>query len=205
IPAIKKLRALFWPRVVCEPYEHGRSYDAVIVANRFIRSRNEPPKLFDKGILDEVRKGLPLVVLAEGDAAAEAIGKELSDAGAFEYQGILGESRASWMGSWYFVRAHPLYDGLPVNCAMASYYQTPVTGGAGLIVDGKYVEVAAGYARDHSREIGAGSLTTKLGAGKIVIHTIPGMVSQLAGESSVGIHPVIFRRLLSNSLIYAWQ
>ncbi|MGE5313113.1 MAG: malectin domain-containing carbohydrate-binding protein [Acidobacteriota bacterium] len=161
-----------------------------------------PMRQFDPSVLDAVRLGTPLLVLSEGDAAAEAFGRELGEAGAFTFEGIVGESLASWMGSWYFVRAHPLYDGLPVNCAMGSYYQAPVAGASGLVVDGPAVEIAAGYARDHSRVIAAGSFTSMLGKGRVVMHALPGAVSNLMGETT-GIHPVIFRRLLANALGYA--
>jgi beta-galactosidase len=163
-----------------------------------------PPQHLSAAILDDVKRGTPLIVLSEGQAATEAFGKELSDAGAFQYKGCLSEAFASWMGSWYFVRSHPVYDGLPVNCAMGSYYQVPVTNGTGLLIDGDNIEIFAAYSRDHSHQIAAASFTATLGKGSIIVHTIPGMVSNLIGESA-GIHPVVFQRLLSNSLQYAFM
>ncbi len=160
-----------------------------------------PPVQFQTELLDKVRNGLPLLVLAEGETAAEYYAKELGAAGAFEYKGFVGEAFASWMGSWYFVREHPLYAGLPVNCEMGSVYQVPVTNSAGVLVDGKNVEIMAAYSRDHDRRIGAGSLATKLGKGSVVFHSISGVVSGLAGTSK-GMQPVLLKRLIANSLRY---
>ncbi len=158
-----------------------------------------PPPLLNALVVDAVTKGTPLIVLAEGQGAVEAFGKELGEAGAFEYKGCLSEAFASWMGSWYFVRSHPVYEGLPVNRAMASYYQVPVFNATGMLVDGDNVEIFAAYSRDHSRQIAAGSFSSTLGLGKVVVHTLPGAVSSLSGEAS-GMHRVLYRRLLANSL-----
>jgi hypothetical protein len=81
----------------------------------------------------------------------------------------VGDVRAPWMGNWYFVRKHPLYDGMPVDQAMGIHYQAKGQAANGLAIDrapgGAEVEIVAAYSRDHSRVIGAGTFTTKLGAG----------------------------------------
>jgi beta-galactosidase len=164
----------------------------------------EPPAVFTPVVLDQVRKGTPLLVLSEGEAATAAYGKELDAAGAMKYLGTIGEARASWMGSWYFVRKNPVYDGLPVDCAMGSYYQVPVSNSGALIVDGKGVEVLAGYSRDHDRNIGAGSFIAPLGKGTVLFHSIPGVIEGLNGRSN-GMHPVLLKRLLANSMRYLYQ
>jgi hypothetical protein len=105
------------------------------------------------------------------------------------------------MGSWYFVRKHPVYNGMPTDCAMTNYYQVPVTNGDGLLLEGNNVEVFAGYSRDHDRNIGAASFTTTLGKGRVVFHSIPGVVSGLNGEST-GMHPFLLKRLIANSIRY---
>ena len=94
------------------------------------------------------------------------------------------------MGSWYFVREHPLYDGLPSNQAMSIHYQVKGGGSNGWIVEGDNVEIVAAYSRDHDRKIGAGTLTAKLNGTPIVMHQVTDM------------QPVLHRRLLANSL--AW-
>lgn len=152
-------------------------------------------------IIFRVKAGTPLLVLPDGQEAAEAYGKRLSEAGAFRYIGHVGNVRASWMGAWFFVREHPVFNGMPVNQAMRSYYQVPVSGSDGLLIDGNNIEVFVGYGRDHDRNIGAASFTTSLGNGKILWHSLPGMVSGLS-EPGKGMQPVLLKRLLKNSINY---
>jgi hypothetical protein len=153
----------------------------------------------DDEVLSRVKSGLPLLVLPDGHEAADAYGKKLGEAGAFNYLGHVGNVRASWMGAWFFVREHPVFDGMPVNQAMKSYYQVPVSGSDGLLLEGQNVDVFVGYGRDHDRNIGAASFTTKLGKGKILWHSLPGMVTGLQ-QPGKGMQPVLLRRLLANSI-----
>ena len=96
------------------------------------------------------------------------------------------------MGNWYFVRKHPLFDGMPVDQAMGIHYQARGNESNGLQVEraqgGPEVEIIAAYSRDHSRAIGAGTFTTKLGAGKVLYHRVPEM------------QPVLQQRFLANAL-----
>jgi hypothetical protein len=140
------------------------------------------------GIVEAVRAGTPLLAIPQADALSDGVAKQLADAGAFTYNGSVGDFRAPWMGNWYFVRKHPLYDGLPVDQAMGIHYQAKGRESNGLLVEGKDVEIVAAYSRDHDRHIGAGTFTTKLGAGKIVYHRVPEM------------HPVLQQRFLANAL-----
>jgi hypothetical protein len=142
----------------------------------------------DPAVLDAVRAGTPLLAIPQADALSDGVAKQLADAGAFTYSGNVGDYRAPWMGNWYFVRKHPLYDGMPVDQAMGIHYQVPGREANGLLVDGPNVELVAAYSRDHSRVIGAGTFTTMLGKGKVVYHRVPGM------------HPVLQQRFLANAL-----
>jgi hypothetical protein len=141
-------------------------------------------------VLEAVKQGTPLLACTPSEGQAVGVARQLAEAGAFRYNGVVGPSRASWMGSWYFVREHPLYDGLPVNQAMSIHYQVKGGGSNGWIVDGENVEIVAAYSRDHDRKIGAGTFTTKLNQTPIVMHQITDM------------QPVLHRRFLANSL--AW-
>jgi len=161
-----------------------------------------PQMNLDRNLLQKVKDGMPLVVLAEGGIAAHQCAELLAKEKAFNYYGHIGEALASWMGSWYFVRRHEVYSGLPVNCAMGSFYQVPVTNADGVLVEGNSVDVIAGYSRDHDKSVGAGSFTATLGKGKIVFHTIPGVVSGLNGKS-IGMNELFVKRLVANSLRYA--
>ena len=137
-----------------------------------------------------VKAGLPLLALPSTPGQVSGLAHQLAAEGAFRFQGMVGTSRASWMGAWYFVRAHPLYEGMPVNQAMGFHYQVKSGGADGWRVEGDGVEIVAGYARDHDRHLGAGTLTAKLGSTRLVLHQILGM------------HPALHRRFLANALRY---
>ncbi len=155
----------------------------------------------DDAVLQTVRNGTPLILIPDGSEAAEAYAKLLGKAGAYDYLGHVGNVRASWMGSWFFIRENPVFNGLPVNQAMRSYYQVPVGGSEGIMLDGKDVQVFVGYGRDHDRNIGAAVFTSMLGKGRILFFTLPGMAGGITGVQS-GMQPVILKRLLLNSVDY---
>jgi beta-galactosidase len=144
------------------------------------------------GILDAVRAGTPLLAIPQTDTLSDGVAKELAAAGAFTYHGAVGDFRAPWMGNWYFVREHPLFDGLPQNCALGGFYQCKGRPSNGLLIDqasnGAPIEVIVGYSRDHDRNVGAGAFTTRLGKGKLLYHRCPDF------------HPVLQQRFLANAL-----
>jgi beta-galactosidase len=144
----------------------------------------------DPYILDVVGLGMPLLAIPQTDTLSEGVAKQLADAGAFTYNGTVGDYRAPWMGNWYFVRQHPIYAGLPINQVMGIHYQTKGRQANGLLVDGPNVEIIAAYSRDHDRNIGAGTFTTKLGTTKVIYHRVPEL------------HPVLQQRLLANALTW---
>ncbi|HUZ96243.1 MAG TPA: hypothetical protein VMU57_15150, partial [Edaphobacter sp.] len=143
-----------------------------------------------EGVLEAVRKGMPLFAIPQADTLSEGVAKELAAAGAFTYNGTVGDFRAPWMGNWYFVRKHPLYEGLPVNQVMGIHYQAKGRQSNGLLVDGANVEIVAAYSRDHDRNVGAGTFTARLGSAKILYHRVPEL------------QPVMQQRFLANAL--AW-
>ena len=147
----------------------------------------------DAALLARVRAGLPLLIMTPNDAQADAYAHTLADAAAFRYSGLVGRQRAPWMGSWYFVRAHPVYDGLPVNEAMKGDYQITPGSANGLRVDGPGVQIIAAYGRDHDRDLGAGTFTVPLGRGTILFHCMPAM------------HPAMQQRWLANALAFLTQ
>ncbi|MBD3224487.1 MAG: hypothetical protein GF313_07145, partial [Caldithrix sp.] len=152
-------------------------------------------------IMDAFNRGSSLLLLPDGSEAAHAYGQWLSKYDLLDYDGHVGKTRASWMGSWYFVRRHPVFNGLPVDQAMKSYYQTPVQQTDGLLVKGDQIEVFAGYGRDHDRNIGAASLVIPRSKSKIILHTLPGLVDVLRHNHS-GMHPHMATRILTNSIRY---
>jgi len=121
------------------------------------------------------------------------VARQLADSGAFKYAGAVGDFRAPWMGDWYFVREHKVFEGMPVNQAMGGFYQAKGRESNGLLVEGENVEVLVGYSRDHDRKVGAGTFTARLGKGKILYHRVPDF------------QPVMQRRFLANALRWLTQ
>jgi beta-galactosidase len=169
---------------------------------------------FDTEILDRVwREGTGLVLLANDRQVALAWAKGLAEKGVIEQRGTVGAARASWMGSWYFVKAHPLFQSLPVNTALSWEYQTDVQGTAGpagdakalgadgLLLDGGNVEYVAAYGRDHDRRIGAGVAVIGHGKGKIILSCLPGLYEALDSDNAI-VCPTA-RRLLCNFIRHA--
>lgn len=148
------------------------------------------PSALPNALFAAVRAGLPLLALPSTESHAAGLARQLAEAGAFRFQGMVGTSRASWMGAWYFVRRHPLFDGMPVNQALGLHYQVKSGGANGWRVEGDGVEIVAGYGRDHDRNLGAGTFTARLGSTRLVLHHILGM------------HPALHRRFLANALRY---
>jgi beta-galactosidase len=142
----------------------------------------------DPAVMEAVRAGTPLLCMPGADSLSEGVAKQLAAAGVFKYQGAVGDFRAPWMGNWYFVREHALFAGMPVNAAMGGFYQVQGRQSNGVLVEGEGVEVVVGYSRDHDRKVGAGTLTAKLGKGKVVFHRVPEM------------HAVLQQRFLANAL-----
>ena len=193
------------PGLVLEPFMAGQHYDLIIAspptarptdtvstddvgADR--RSSSIPPTATPAEIVAAFTAGTPLFVLCTSDGQAIGAGAQLAAAAGFRFDGMVGSSRASWMGTWFFVRKHPVYDGLPVDRAMSIEYQVKGSDSNGLIVDGDGIEIIAAYSRDHDRKIGAGTFAYAGQGRKLLFHRITQM------------HRVFHRRLLSNGIQY---
>jgi beta-galactosidase len=191
------------PGIRLEPFVPSRRYDLIIAspptarptdtvstddmgADR--RSRSIPPTQLPPEIVAAFSVGTPLFVLCTSDGQAVGAGAQLASAAGFKFSGMVGSSRASWMGTWFFVRKHPVYDGLPVDRAMSIEYQVKGSDSNGLIVDGDGIEIIAAYSRDHDRNIGAGTFVYWGQGRKLLFHRVTQM------------HRIFHRRLLSNGI-----
>jgi beta-galactosidase len=165
--------------ITAEDFEAERKYDLAVW---FATSNEDPSKLIER-----VRSGMPLLVLARGAVGADAAAKALSAAGAFTYAGRAGESRGCWMGSWVFVKDHPVYNGLPTNQVMKWEYQVDSKDATGLLVDGPGVDVFAGFGRDHDTKLGAATFTAQLQQSRIIFQAVRGM------------QPLVYERFIVNA------
>jgi hypothetical protein len=154
----------------------------------------------DDAVLMKVRKGASLLVLPDGEDAAAAYARRLAEAGVLQYRGLVGESRAPWMGSWCFARPHPVLEGLPSGQALKSEYQIPVDGTAGVMVEGRDVEVFIGYGRDHDRAVGSAGFAARFGRGRVLFFSLP-VLAALKGRPDA-VQPVVLKRLLANTMKY---
>ncbi len=139
-------------------------------------------------VMDTVRQGSHLLVWTSDDQYAAAVTAELADQGLLSFHGLVGRCRASWMGSWIFIRQHPIFHSLPDNCAMDGYYQVGTRRSNGLMIDGETLEVMAGYGRDHDRNLGAAMFSVPCGAGSVTVVLLPGL------------NAIIRRRMLLNAV-----
>jgi hypothetical protein len=193
------------PGLKLEPFAEGQHYDLIVASpptarptdtvhtddvGADLRSHSIPPTRLPAEIVAAFASGSPLFVLCTSDGQATGAGAQLASACGFRFDGMVGSSRASWMGTWFFVRKHPVYDGLPVDRAMSIEYQVKGSDSNGLIVSGDGIEIIAAYSRDHDRKIGAGTFAWSGHGRKLLFHRITEM------------HRVFHRRLLSNGIQY---
>lgn len=138
-------------------------------------------------LLERVRDGLPLLVLAQSAPGADAAAKALAGTGAFTCGGLAGESRGCWMGTWVFLKDHPAYQGLPTNQVMKWEYQVDFKDASGLLVEGPGVDVIAGFGRDHDTKIGAATFSAQLHQGHVLFQAVRGM------------QPLVYERFICNA------
>jgi beta-galactosidase len=149
-----------------------------------------PTTTLNADVIAAVKAGTPILVLASGSSIADHLATQLAGAGAFNYSGQVGDSRAPWMGSWVFLRSHPAYDGLPTNTAMNWEYQVDTASASGLLIDGAGVNIIAAYSRDHDRHIGAATFTAPLGQGTVLFQAVRNM------------QPQVYERFITDSLTF---
>ena len=193
------------PGLKLEQFAEGQHYDLIVASpptarptdtvhtddvGADLRSHSIPPTKLPDEIVAAFASGTPLFVLCTSDGQATGAGAQLASAAGFRFDGMVGSSRASWMGTWFFVRKHPVYGGLPVDRAMSIEYQVKGSDSNGLIVSGDGIEIIAAYSRDHDRKIGAGTFAWSGHGRKLLFHRITEM------------HRVFHRRLLSNGIQY---
>jgi beta-galactosidase len=194
----ERLAAL--PGVDIEDFQAGRKYDGLVasglkadeIARRQVGDQTgleTTPKKGDKPklvpgelppeVLTAVHGGLPLLAMVPEDGLADGVARQLAGLGLFQYAGAVGNLRAPWMGNWNVLRAHPLFDGIPVDMAASVWHQIEGQPSNGLVVDGDGIEVIAAYSRDHDRHLGASSFTVQKAGMKLLFHRLPDMVAPL--------------------------
>jgi hypothetical protein len=148
-------------------------------------------KLFAR-VRDE---GTTLLVLDRADTWMDLIRKNTD----IKYDGAFSIGTA-WLGGLFFVREHPLFKDLPVNCAMNWPYQSVVKDGKnrlGLRLEGG--ELVAGCWHSYPMKLGTAVAVIPCGKGRIVVSTLDicGNVGSPDAAANVA------RKLLCNFIEFA--
>jgi hypothetical protein len=188
------------PGLVFEEFRPGKAYDLVIasglraeeIARRQVGEqtgleaqpgKGEKPALVPgelaPAVLAAVRKGVPLLALVPEDGLSEGVARQLAGLDLLRFNGTVGDIRAPWMGNWNYLRAHPLFAGIPADCAAGILHQVDGRLSNGLLVDGPGVEIVAGYSRDHDRQNGGATVVAANKGMRAVLHRMPDMVAPL--------------------------
>jgi hypothetical protein len=147
-------------------------------------------------LIERVRNdGTTLIILDR----AESWMKLITNHTAAKYRGSFTIGTA-WLGGQHFVREHPLFKDLPVNCAMNWPYQAVVRNGktrSGLLLEGE--ELVTGAWHSYPMELGTAVGIIPCGKGKIIVSTLD-IAGQLdSADTSAG----VARKLLCNFIDYA--
>jgi beta-galactosidase len=147
-------------------------------------------------LIERVRNdGTTLIILDR----AESWMKLITNHTAAKYRGSFTIGTA-WLGGLHFVREHPLFKDLPVNCAMNWPYQAVVRNGktrSGLLLEGE--ELVTGAWHSYPMELGTAVGVIPCGRGKIIVSTLD-VASQL---NSADTSADVARKLLCNFIDYA--
>jgi len=146
----------------------------------------------DDPVIDWVSEGNTLIIVAGADKWCEY----LEDKEVIEYRGRRNID-INWFGGNYFVREHPLFDGLPVNTAFNWEYQSLASYNRerfGLRIPD--VESIVGVYAEHMHEVYTALAIVPVGRGRIIISTLDLEGAMASGE----IPSVVARRLLINFL-----
>jgi hypothetical protein len=133
-------------------------------------------------IIEWVQKGGSLIIVDNPVRWAEF----LADKEVLDFRGYKELGR-SWYGGNFFNRAHPVFDGLPVDCAFNWEYQCFSAYNRrriGLRVGSG--ETLVGCVSDHRKEVYSALSLIPAGRGKIIITTldIPACIKQAAKNNS---------------------
>lgn len=150
----------------------------------------DPQKMIDR----VANEGTTLILADNADTWMDLIAKntKITCSGRFQ----IG---SAWLGGVYFVKQHPLFNGLPTNEGMNWPYQAVVQNGAerfGLEMEGE--ELVAGAYHCYPMKIGTAVGIIPCGKGKIIFSTLD-ICGNLASKESTA---NVARKLLCNFIEY---
>jgi len=146
-------------------------------------------------LIERVRNdGTALIILDRADSWMKLITNNT----AAKYNGSFTIG-TTWLGGLHFVREHPLFKDLPVNCAMNWPYQAVVRNGktrSGLLLEGE--ELVAGAWHSYPMNLGTAVGIIPCGKGIIIVSTLD-IASQLNSPDSSA---ETARKLLCNYIAF---
>jgi len=151
-------------------------------------------KLKIEALIYWVSQGNTLIVLKNAPYWCELFASR-EVAGYFGSQALGG----NWMGGNFFVRQHPLFDGLPVNTAFNWEYQCLAAYNRerlGLRLSND--ECVVGCYSDHKNEMYSALSIVHLGDGKIIFNTLDLSGAILSGEKPA----IVAKKILENMVKY---
>ncbi len=153
-----------------------------------------PEKIAADQILQRAaRDGTTVLILDRAENWLDPLGKA---AGIPQGKGfVLG---GSWLGGQYFVKDHPIFAGLPVNCALNWPYQS-VVGGKRTALDVNGGELIAGAYHTWPLQMGSAVSILPVGKGKVILSGLD-MIDQLDNPDSAA---EVARRLFCNFVNFA--
>ena len=126
-----------------------------------------PEKIRPEQVLARAsRDGTTLIVVDRAETWLEALGKATGVP-----QGESFEVGRAWLGGQYFAKAHPSFDGLPVNQGLGWAYQG-VLDGKRLGLDVRGGELVAGAYHTWPMKLGSAVSVVPLGKGKVILSSL---------------------------------
>jgi beta-galactosidase len=142
--------------------------------------------------------GGTLAIVPDDITQAVKYAQLLQTAGLLRLHGVVHGNHIPWMSCWYFIRQHPLFAGLPADCALDWRYQfLPTAAAGGLRVGGRGLEVFAGFGTNPGVNVSAAGIRMRHGKGSVVLLTIPGIAESLVSLDGLIVRPAA-RRMVGN-------
>ena len=152
-------------------------------------------RLKTEALVSWIAAGNTLVILQNAPYWSDLLSvREVTEYTGFQKLG------ANWMGGNYFVRQHPIFDGLPVNTAFNWEYQSL----AGYDRDRFGLRLGndsciVGCYSDHKNEMYAALSIIPVGSGRLIVNTLDLKAAILSKQKSA----VVAKKILENIVNYS--
>ncbi len=185
------------PQIQIKEYEANKlpKEKVLVVGNMPLMIKDSRGVGVQTNLIDWVMEGNSLIIIKDADLWAKYLQKrELVN-----YKGYENVNNIAWFGGNYFVREHPLFKQLPVNCAFNWEYQSIASykrNRIGLRLDNE--ECIVGAQIEHKQELFTAVSVIRVGKGKIILSAL-----DIEGAINSGLKSsVVARKILLNYIQY---